>query len=65
MKQIAIFAATRWELEAIRRALPGANARHEPGLRWLQDCRGALTIHLVQTGVGPHRAEEVARAVLA
>ncbi len=61
---IAIFAATRWELQAVRRALPTDRIATIAGVRCHIGQRGNRTYWLIQTGVGPDAAGTVAGRVL-
>ena len=64
MNPIAIFAATRWELQAVRRALPTDRIAMIAGVRCHIGQRGNRTYWLIQTGVGPDAAGTVAGRVL-
>jgi len=61
---IAIFAATRWELQAVRRALATDRVESIAGVRCHIGRRGDRTYWLIQTGVGPVTAGTVAGKVL-
>jgi adenosylhomocysteine nucleosidase len=61
---IAIFAATRWELQAVRRALATDHISTIAGVRCHIGRRGHRTYWLIQTGVGPDAAGTVAEKVL-
>jgi len=61
---IAIFAATRWELQAVRRALATDRVESIAGVRCHIARRGDRTYWLIQTGVGPVTAGTVAGKVL-
>jgi len=61
---IAIFAATRWEFQAVRRALATDRVEIVGGVRCHIGQRGNHTYWLVQTGVGPVAASAVAGRVL-
>jgi adenosylhomocysteine nucleosidase len=61
---IAIFAATRWELQAVRRALPTDRVATIAGVRCHIGQSGDRTYWLIQTGVGPEAAGIAARRVL-
>jgi len=61
---IAIFAATRWELQAVRRALATDRVATIAGIRCHIGQRGDRTYWLIQTGVGPVAAGTVAGKVL-
>lgn len=64
MNPIAIFAATRWELLAVRRALGTDRVATIAGVRCHIGHRGDRTYWLIQTGVGPDAAGTVAGRVL-
>jgi adenosylhomocysteine nucleosidase len=61
---IAIFAATRWELQAVRRALTTDRVSTIAGVRCHIGQRGDRSYWLIQTGVGHEAAGKVARRVL-
>ena len=64
MNPIAIFAATRWELQAVRRALAIDRVETIAGVRCHIGQQGGRTYWLIQTGVGPVAARAVAGRVL-
>lgn len=64
MNPIAIFAATRWELQAVRRAFATDRVETIAGVRCHIGQRGGRTYWLIQTGVGPAAAGTVAGRVL-
>lgn len=64
MNPIAIFAATRWELQAVRRALTTDRVEVVAGVRCHIGQRGNRAYWLIQTGVGPVAARAVAGGVL-
>jgi len=61
---IAFFVATRWELAALRRALPVDREETVCGIRCLAGQTAGRSYWLVQSGVGPQCARSAARAVL-
>jgi len=61
---IAIFAATRWELQAVRRGLATDRIATIDGVRCHIGQQGDRTYWIIQTGVGPDAARSVARRVL-
>jgi adenosylhomocysteine nucleosidase len=61
---IAIFAATRWELQAVRRGLATDRIATIAGVRCHIGQQGKRTYWCIQTGVGPAAAGTVARRVL-
>lgn len=64
MHPIAIFAATRWELQAVRRGLATDRVTTIAGVRCHIGQRGDRTYWLIQTGVGPVAAGTVAGNIL-
>lgn len=65
MTRIAIFTATRWEFDAVRRAIPGGGDGEKPALAGsTAGRRGDCRVMLVRTGVGPERAGTVCRRAL-
>ncbi|HMS84102.1 MAG TPA: hypothetical protein PKD12_10665 [Nitrospira sp.] len=62
--RIAIFAATPWELRAIRPAFDPVVERHVAGIHALVHAVGEREYWLVQTGVGPERARDCAARLL-
>ena len=64
MHPIAIFAATRWELQAVRRALATDRVATISGVRCHIGQQGDRTYWLIQTGVGPAAAGNIAGRVL-
>ncbi|WP_447599484.1 5'-methylthioadenosine/S-adenosylhomocysteine nucleosidase family protein [Nitrospira sp. Nam80] len=64
VKPIGIFAATRWEINAVLEALPSHDMRSVNGVQyWAGNC-GDIPCWVVRTGIGPRKAEETARAIL-
>jgi adenosylhomocysteine nucleosidase len=68
-KHVGIFTATRWELQALRLAMRESGARMDDegrtgGARWIRYLQGSGHLTLVQTGVGPAKAEQVSRRFL-
>ena len=64
MNPIAIFAATRWEIQAVRRGLATDRVATIAGVRCHMGQRGDRTYCLIQTGVGPIAADTIAGKVL-
>ena len=64
VKPIAIFTATRWELQAVRRALATDRVSTIAGVRCHIGQQGDHTYWLIQTGVGPDAASTAAGRVL-
>ncbi len=63
MKPVAIFAATRWELNTLRRALPIQEEATVGDFHCLIGACGRRTYWLIRTGVGPEAAGRAAAAV--
>lgn len=61
---VALFVATRWELAALRRALPVIRQEHVGGLRCLVGQSAERAYWLIQTGVGQEAAQAAAGLVL-
>jgi adenosylhomocysteine nucleosidase len=61
---IAIFAATRWELQAVRRGLATDRVTTIAGVRCHIGQHGDRTYWLIQTGVGPVAAGTIAGNIL-
>ena len=64
MNPIAIFAATRWELQAVRRGLATDRVATIADVRCHIGQQGDRTYWLIQTGVGPAAARTIAGKVL-
>jgi len=62
---IGLFAATRWEVEAVRQAFPMTEKRLVGTVRCLIARRPYLDWWIIPMGVGPDRAAAIARLVLA
>ncbi|MEK7269219.1 MAG: hypothetical protein AAB093_07445, partial [Nitrospirota bacterium] len=65
MKQIGIFTATRWELNAVRRAILVEEKTRVGGARCVIGRRGNGRLFVFQTGVGTAKADAVCRKVFA
>lgn len=70
LKHVGICVATRWELQALERALHDSGGRVDeitrlPGSRQVRYIQGARRVTLIQTGVGPTRSGQAARRFLA
>lgn len=65
MKPIGIFAATRWELNAVQRAMTVEEERVVEGVRCLIGRQGQCVVWLVRTGVGMERAERIGNRLAA
>ena len=64
VNSIAIFAATSWEIQAVRRALVTDRVSTVDGIRCHIGRRGDRTYWLIRTGVGPAAAGAVAGKIL-
>lgn len=64
MNQVVVFAATRWELNAVGRAMCVERRDRIAGSRWILGHRGHIRLYLVQTGVGPGKAGVACREIL-
>ena len=64
MDPIAIFVATRWELQAVQRAIATDRVTTIAGVRCQIGHQGQRAYWLIQTGVGPAAASAVAEQVL-
>lgn len=64
MKQVGIFTATRWELNAVRRAIQVEGERRLAGSRCVIGRRGNCRLWLYQMGVGLERARAVCREAM-
>ncbi|HXH86145.1 MAG TPA: hypothetical protein VNI35_04925, partial [Nitrospira sp.] len=64
VKPVALFAATKWELTALRRALPINRQEDIGGVRCLIGERDGHPYWLIRTGVGPEAAKAAASVVL-
>ena len=65
MSAIGVFAATRWEVEAVRQAFSVTEMRLIGTVRCLIARRPPLDWWIIPMGVGPERAAATARMVLA
>lgn len=63
LTRIGIFAATRWESQAIQCTLSVEEVRRHAGYRCVIGRRGACQVLLVQTGMGPQRARTACRTI--
>jgi len=63
MKQVGIFTATRWELNAVRRAVLVEEETRVGGARCVIGRRGNCRLLVIQTGVGTAKADAVCRKV--
>ncbi|HEX2056523.1 MAG TPA: hypothetical protein VHF07_08515 [Nitrospiraceae bacterium] len=63
MKPIVIFAATRWELNAVLQTITPYSPRSVNGVRCWVGRRGSVSCWAIGTGIGPRRAEAAARAI--
>ncbi|MBI4002294.1 MAG: hypothetical protein HY348_10985 [Nitrospira defluvii] len=65
MTAIGVFVATRWEVDAARRAFSMTDVQSIGGIRCLVARRAQLDWWIIPMGVGPERAAATARIVLA
>ncbi len=65
MTAIGVFVATRWELDAVRRAFGTTEARVVDGIRCLVARQALVEWWIIPMGVGPERATATAKRVLA
>ena len=63
MKPVGIFAATRWELNAVKQALTVEDELVVEGVRCLIGRRGTCSSWLIRTGVGMERAGRIGRVI--
>jgi adenosylhomocysteine nucleosidase len=63
VKPIGIFAATRWELNAVLPTITPSSPRSVNGVRCWVGRRGPVSCWAIRTGIGPRRAEAAARAI--
>lgn len=63
MKPVGIFVATRWELNAVKRALTLEDERVIDGVQCLIARRGTCVSWLIRTGVGMERAGRIGRSI--
>ncbi|MGD9727478.1 MAG: hypothetical protein AB7V39_13960 [Nitrospiraceae bacterium] len=64
VKPIGIFAATRWESNAVLEAFSSHEMRSVNGVQYWAGIVGDISCWVVRTGIGPRKAEEAARAIL-
>ncbi|HET6673879.1 MAG TPA: hypothetical protein VFG71_01000 [Nitrospiraceae bacterium] len=64
MKPIGIFAATRWEIDAVLHALPSYDIRSVNGISYWVGCPGGSPCWVVRTGIGPRKAENAVRTIM-
>jgi adenosylhomocysteine nucleosidase len=55
--RIGVYTATRWEQDAVRRAITLEERREVAGVRWVVGRRAGARVFIVQGGVGPLKAE--------
>ena len=65
MKPIGIFAATRWELNAVLQAITPYTQQSVNGVRCWAGNRGPVSCRVIQSGIGPRNAEAAGRAIMA
>lgn len=64
MKRIGVFTATRWEQEAVSRAILTEEKASVEGVPYVLGCRGACRVWVFRTGMGPAKAGAVSRLAL-
>lgn len=64
MTTIGVFAATRWELNAVLQAMTTCEARSVKGIRCWVGRKGDIRWLVVKTGIGPRKATAVCRRVV-
>lgn len=64
MKPIGIFAATRWEIDAVLQAFPSYDVRSVNGISYWVGCAGGSPCWVVRTGIGPRKAENAVRTIM-
>lgn len=62
LTRVGIFAATRWERQAIQRVLSVDSIQRDAGYCRVIGRRGRCQLFLIQTGIGPANARAVCRA---
>lgn len=65
MKPIAIFAATRWEVDAVLHAISSCSRQSVNGVHYWAGNRGSVPCWIVRSGIGPRKAEAAGRAMVA
>jgi adenosylhomocysteine nucleosidase len=63
VKPIGIFAATRWEINAVLEALPSHDMRSAKGVHYWAGNSGDIPYWVIRTGIGAWKAEHAARAI--
>ena len=64
LENIAVFAATPWECNAIARALPGSRVERVDGVKWRLWANASRFVAVIQTGIGLTKAQGACEAVL-
>lgn len=63
LENIAVFVATPWEFHAIGQALPASRVERIDGVKWRRWVNASCFVAVIQTGVGPAKAQAACRAV--
>ncbi|MXX11557.1 MAG: hypothetical protein F4Z68_09290 [Nitrospira sp. SB0667_bin_9] len=63
LENIAVFAATPWEFNAIGRALPASRVERINGVKWRQWANASRFVAVIQTGIGLVNARAACEAV--
>lgn len=64
MKLIGIFAATRWELNAVLQTITPYSMQSVNGMRYWAGSRGGVPCWVIRSGIGPRSAETAGRAIV-
>jgi adenosylhomocysteine nucleosidase len=64
VKPVGIFAATRWEVNAVLEVLPSYDMRSANGVHYWAGIFGDIPWWVIRTGIGPWKAENTARAIV-
>ena len=65
MKPIGIFAATRWELDAVLQTITPYTRQSVNGVCCWAGHRGPVSCRVIRSGIGPRNAEAAGRAIVA
>jgi adenosylhomocysteine nucleosidase len=64
VKPIGIFAATRWELDAVLQTITPYTHKSVHGIRCWAGNRGRVSCLVIRSGIGPRKAEAAGRAIV-
>ena len=64
MKPIGLFAATRWELNAVLQTITPYSAQSVNGVRYWAGSRDGVPCWVIRSGIGPRNAEAAGRAIM-